>query len=233
MEDLKSNDQSSKTSKKIMVSSSKLKNWIFKHKFLIAFILVLLLTAIALGSRTWRYLLSFTPLAQNQPQKVQTTVKQEILVRRSQIPNIIYKATTAKIIDVKTGKVIKASNLFTLQDKTVYLVLDLASPKIGTHIDYIRYLNGRYVDHGEVQIDKPNTNNLTFKWGITKPVGSFPDGKYKIATYTDGILEKRVNYTVSKGNLGSVNIEDNISPNDPEYYLAKTTTNLNSIYKNL
>lgn len=151
--------------------------------------------------------------------ETKTIVKQE-LVRRSVNPEIIQKATTAKAIDVNTGRVITAVSLFTLDDKTVYLALELNSPKVGTSLDYIRYLNGRYVEHGNVQIQNEKTDHLTFNWTNTRPLGSVGDGKWRIATYTNGILEKSVNYVVQKNKVTSMTVEE---PNlgYVEYYLEK------------
>jgi hypothetical protein len=143
----------------------------------------------------------------------------EVLVRRSKIPNTINQATTAKIIDVKTGRVIQASQVFSTDDKTVYLSLGLNKPEVNTRIDYIRYLNGRYVDHGGAKITQPNSQNLSFSWSVNKLIGSRPDGTYKIATYTNGILEKRVIYTVIKSKVSGFYIQE-VSPRDPQYHLT-------------
>ncbi len=144
---------------------------------------------------------------QQQQAKKKPVVKQ-VIIRRSKSPNVITQATTAKAIDVNTGKVITAARVFSTNDKTVYLALDLDNPKIGTRIDYIRYLFGRYVDHGSVKVDKSRTSNLAFSWVVTRPLGSRPDGEYKVATYTNGILEKRVTYVIEKSKLSFVSVEN-------------------------
>ncbi len=182
---------------------------LFQSKFAVAFVVLVLVATGILGYKTYK--------AQNQVAK--KTVVKQVLVRRSKIPNIIVKATTARAIDVKTGKVITAARVFSFNDKTVYLALDLDSAKTGTFIDYIRYLNGRYVDHGNVKITKNGTSNLTFNWTNTRPLGSVGDGKWKIATYSNGILEKRVNYTVSKGQVRGVG-EELVSFSDSDYTLS-------------
>lgn len=156
---------------------------------------------------------------ENQQQTQKRTVVKQVIVRRSKIPNVIAKATTAKAIDVKTGKVITAARIFTPNDKTIYLALDLDSAKSGTNIDYIRYLNGRYVDHGNSKLSKDLVENISFSWTNIKPLGSVAEGKWKIATYTNGILEKRVNYEVQKNQITRVNIEDP-SLTDPDYKLS-------------
>ena len=180
-------------------------------------LIVLLLLVVATGG-----FVAYRGYGQWQQQKTkQQTVVKQVLVRRSKNPNVITQATTAKAIDVNTGKVITAARVFSTKDRTVYLSLDLDSPKIGTRIDYIRYLFGRYVDHGSIKVDKLKTSNLAFSWVVTRPLGSRPDGQYKIATYTNGILEKRVTYVIEKSKLSSVSVDDGpISAYDPDYRLA-------------
>lgn len=191
----------------------------FRSKFGIVFILLVIVTFGLIGYRTYQ---------QNKAQKqiAKKTVVKQVLVRRSKIPNIITRVTTAKAIDVKTGKVITAARIFSFSDKTIYLALDLNNAKSGTHIDYIRYLNGRYVDHGNIKIVKDLTNNINFSWTNTRSLGSVTDGKWKIATYTNGILEKRVNYLVQKNQVSYVYPDESISLSDADYQLNKTIAKL-------
>lgn len=181
----------------------------------IALPIIILLVAIVaglLGYKTYQQL----KLAKQSEQK---TVVKQVIVRRSKIPNTIVQATTAKTIDVKTGKVITAARVFTLDDKTVYLGLDLDSAKSGTNIDYIRYLNGRYVDHGNSKLSQDWISNISFAWTNSRSLGSIIEGKWKIATYTNGILEKRVSYVVQKDKVAKVNIEEPLAT-DSDYKLS-------------
>lgn len=175
-------------------------------------ILLVLVVAGLVGYKTYQQL-------QSQKQAGQKTVVKQVLVRRSKIPNVIVAATTAKAIDVKTGKVIAAARIFSLNDKTVYLVLDLDNAKSGTNIDYIRYLNGRYVDHGNSKLPKDAIDNISFSWINNRSLGSVLEGKWKIATYTNGILEKRVSYVVQKDKISQVQIEDSTLA-DSDYRLS-------------
>ncbi len=186
-----------------------------RNKFFLSFLGVLIVTLGAIVFRT--YQLSAQP--KNQPAATTNNTPSQTLVRRSKIPNIITKATTAKTIDVKTGKVIQAARIFSIDDKTIYLSLDLNKPDLNTRIDYIRYLNGRYGDHGSVKVTKPNTLNLAFEWTINKLSGTRPDGKYKVATYTNGVLEKRVSYIITKNKISAVSTEDPIVT-DLDYHLT-------------
>lgn len=189
-----------------------------EKKLILVFILFLLLTIGLVGYKTYKQ-----SVAQNISATKKTTIKQAI-VRRSKILGVIIKATTAKAIDVKTGKVIQAVRIFSLNDKTIYLVLDLNSAKTGTYIDYIRYLNGRYVDHGNARITKDATNNIAFNWTNIKSLGSVGDGKWKIATYTNGILEKRVSYLVKNNAISYVFPNEFVSREDSDYDLNNTIT---------
>lgn len=179
-------------------------------------ILLLVITAGLIGFRTYQQFIA------HQNENPKKTVVKQALVRRSKIPNIITSATTAKAIDVKTGKVITAAKVFSLEDKTVYLALDLDKAKSGTFIDYIRYLNGRYVDHGNAKIIKDATENISFSWTNTKSLGSITEGNWKIATYSNGILEKRVNYVVKKDQVTYMFPDEDIFPFGPDYQLGNT-----------
>lgn len=174
-----------------------------KQKGMAVPIIILLVVIVAglVGYKTYQQFKS------SQQSEKKTVVKQ-VVVRRSKIPNVIVTATTAKAIDVKTGKVITAARIFSLNDKTVYLALDLDSAKSGTNIDYIRYLNGRYVDHGNAKLTKDAIDNIDFSWTNNRSLGSVVEGKWKVATYTNGILEKRVSYVVQKNQVSQVEIED-------------------------
>ncbi len=171
---------------------------------------VILLTSIAVGVRSYGQLMT-----KRQTPKTQV-VNKPVVVRRSKEPNVIVNATTAKKIDAVTGKVITAARVFFVDDKTIFLALDLNNPSIGTRIDYVRYLNGRYVDHGSVQVTKPQTNNLNFEW-TTKLVGSRLNGTYRVATYTNGVLEKRVTYAVEKHKVAFVYPDEDYSLPDSSF----------------
>ncbi len=181
----------------------------------IALPVIILLIAIVAGLLGYKTYQQFKSTQQAQKQ----TVVKQVIVRRSKIPNTIVQATTAKAIDVKTGKVITAARVFTLDDKKVYLALDLDSAKSGTNIDYIRYLNGRYVDHGNSKLNKDLVSNISFVWTNSRSLGSVIEGKWKIATYTNGILEKRVNYEVQKDKISQIKVEEPLFA-DADYKLS-------------
>lgn len=145
-------------------------------------------------------------------------VTQQVAVRRSKPIGIITLATTAKKIDPQTQNVILAARVFTLSDKTVYLVLDLNNPPVGTPIDIIKTRNGRFVNHEEVVIKSPNSNRLVFTWKANV-IGSFLEGRYKIKTYEKGVLAKRVEYIVQRGQVLIPSENDLVLASDPDYHL--------------
>lgn len=181
----------------------------FANKFL----LVLILLAVVITSLV---------LFKNQGQHgVNTiTIKKQVLLRRSKDLGFIQRGLTGKAIDVNTGKIVLAARVFSLNDSTVYLELDLQQPPAGTLIDYIRYKNGRYVDNGEISVANAGTKNMLFKWQINKALSSLSNGNWKVATYTNGILAKRVLYVVNNNQVSYVNSSDKISPTDSDYKLT-------------
>lgn len=149
-------------------------------------------------------------------------VKKEVVQKRSQDLGLISRGLTGKAIDVNTGRIITAARIFSLDDKIIYLELDLSNAPKGTIIDYIRYKEGRYVDHGELVLNKDNLANVLFNWTINSLLSKLRDGKWKIATYTNGILSKRILYQVVNNKVSWTNNENDISSGSSDYYLYKT-----------
>lgn len=190
----------------------------FQNKFIILFVLLLLVIAAGIAFKTYQH---FTAQKQTVTKK---TILKQVLVKRSKDLGFISRALTGKAIDVNTGKIIQAARVFSPSDTTVYLQLDLNKPPKGTVIDYIRYKNNRYVDHGEVQLAKEGTKNILFNWTITRLLASSRDGEWKVATYTNGILAKRVNYEIRSNRVAYVDPEEIIARNDPDYHLNTALT---------
>ncbi len=117
---------------------------------------------------------------------------------RSKKPGTIKYVVTSKGIDPKTGQEVNPTNTFSANDKQVYLVMGLNSPQVGTKIEYVRYLNGRYIDHKSMEVTKQGTNYADFDWTVNKSVVFYAPGSYKVKTYTNGIFEKNVLFTVNK-----------------------------------
>lgn len=200
------------TSHKEDVTDAKHTHQLFPKKLAIA---LLLLIAIAVGVIALK-----TYLQLNKPQVKKITINKQVLQKRSQDLGLISRGLTGKAIDVSTGRIVKAARIFSPDDKTVYLELDLNSAPKGTIVDYIRYKEGRYVDHGEVTIANTDIKNLLFNWTITRLLGSSRDGRWKITTYSNGILAKRIAYEIRGNKVSYVYPDKPISTTDPDYKLS-------------
>lgn len=115
---------------------------------------------------------------------------------RSKAPGVVTQAVVAKGIDQKTGEAVGSTLLFSKTDEVIYLVLTLKSPKVGTKFEYTRYLNGKFLDNGSLEMKKATTNNVSFGWTLKKPGAFYLVGDYLIKVYTNGVLEKEINYKV-------------------------------------
>ncbi len=172
--------------------------------------------------------LIFFQISNKANQKVKTvTINKQVLQKRSKDLGLISRGLTGKAVDVNTGRVVVAARIFSPDDKTVYLELDLLTAPKGTAVDYIRYKEGRYVDHGEVVTQREDTKNILFNWTITKIIGNSRDGKWKIATYANGILSKRISYEIKSSKISQSTSED-VSPSDSDYKLNKTLASLST-----
>lgn len=184
-------------------------------KFAIVFIILLV---VVVGLVTYKQI-------KNAKTQVKTiTVNTQVLQKRSKDLGHINRGLTGSAIDVSTGKIVKAARIFTPDDKTVYLELDLNFAPKGTVFDYIRYKEGRYVDHGELVLDKSNTQNILFNWTINNLLANIRDGKWKIVTYDNGILSKRIAYEIKNNKISRIFPESPIQRNDPDFYLKTALT---------
>ncbi len=136
-----------------------------------------------------------TSLLTQQPIVQQPTLSPKPTLPRSKAPGVITNILTALSLDAQ-GKAVDPATTFTKTDKGIYLVLTVNKPKIGTKIEYIRYLNGKYLDNGVNKILKPNVTNTSFIWSLKKPGAVHLVGTYKVKVYTNGIFEKETSYTV-------------------------------------
>ncbi len=115
---------------------------------------------------------------------------------RSKAPGIIVSIVTAKGVDPKTGEAVKPTTIFLTTDKNIYAVTTLKNAKVGTRIEYVRYLNNKFLDNRSIRITKLNTNNTSFVWALKNSTSTHPVGQYKVKVYTNGIFEKEISYIV-------------------------------------
>lgn len=138
-------------------------------------------------------------------QKQNPTTNQQIVkptaiptptLARSKAPGIILSVVNARGIDPKTGEAIDPVTTFLATDKSIYAVTTLQNAKVGTYIEYVRYLNDKFLDNRSVKITKANTNNVSFIWTLKNSTAAHPAGEYRVKVYTNGIFEKEIIYTV-------------------------------------
>lgn len=115
---------------------------------------------------------------------------------RSKAPDVVTKVVTSKGVDTKTGEAVSTTSLFSKTDKSIYAVLTLKNPKVGTKFEYTRYLNGKFLDNGSLEMKNATTNNVSFHWTLNKPAAFHLSGDYKVKVYTNGVFEKEVNFKV-------------------------------------
>ena len=159
-------------------------------------------------------------------------VNKQVIERRSKDLGFITRGLTGKAVDVNTGKIVTAARVFSINDKTVYLQIDLANAPKGTTLDYIRYKNGRYVDHGELSLAKNDIKNVLFNWSISNLLSSLTTGNWKVATYANGILAKRIVYSVENNKVGYVREENDVNPGSSDYYLSSTLAKASKVLSN-
>ncbi len=133
-----------------------------------------------------------TPSYQTQP-VIQPTSTPKL--PRSKAPGVITNVLTASSLDAQ-GNALTPATTFAKTDKTIYLVLTVNNPKVGTKVEYIRYLNGKLLDSGTTKLVKSNVTNTSFVWSLKKLGATHLVGNYKVKVYTNGIFEKEVSYTV-------------------------------------
>lgn len=131
-----------------------------------------------------------------QPVVQQPTSLPKPTLARSKAPGIIVSIVTAKGIDPKTGEAVNPTTAFLTTDKRIYAVTTLQNAKVGTKIEYVRYLNNKFLDNRSITITKPSTNNTSFVWTLKKPGATHPVGNYRVKVYSNGIFEKETFYTV-------------------------------------
>ncbi|MDP1723018.1 MAG: hypothetical protein Q8L37_07525 [Candidatus Gottesmanbacteria bacterium] len=133
------------------------------------------------------------------PQKAvapQPTYSLKPTLARSKAPGIIVSIVTAKGIDPKTGEAVNPTTTFLTTEKRIYAVTTLQNAKVGTKIEYVRYLNDKFLDNRSITISKPNTNNTSFVWSLKNSTSARLVGEYKVKLYTNGIFEKETFFTV-------------------------------------
>ena len=79
---------------------------------------------------------------------------------------MILGAKTTKTIDSKTGSGGVETSVFTAKDQDIYVALTVNQPSKGTKFEYVRYFNGKYVDHKSLETTKAGIDYVSFHWSL-------------------------------------------------------------------
>lgn len=125
----------------------------------------------------------------------QPTMQPKPTLPRSKALGIITNVVTASSLDA-LGNAVTPTSTFSATTKTIYLAVTLNNAKVGTKVEYVRYLNGKYLDKNALKIIKPNTANTSFVWSLAKPTATHLVGAYRVKVYTNGVFEKETTFVI-------------------------------------
>ncbi len=134
---------------------------------------------------------AFKGTSQTTPNSTTTTTTS---VTRT-IPQIT-DAVAATTIDAQ-GKAVSPKSVFSAKnDKTIYVVGTLKDVPKGTKIEYVRYLNGRYLDSKIATITKDGLSYFSFNWTSKTAQSAHPVGTYMVKLYLNGATKEAITYRV-------------------------------------
>lgn len=108
----------------------------------------------------------------------------------------IKEAVAATSID-KDGKAVNPSNSFSAKaDRSIFVVGTLENVPKGSKIEYVRYLDGKYLDSKIATIDKDNLKYYSFVWTSKTANNEHPTGVYTVKLYLNGDVNEAITYTV-------------------------------------
>lgn len=108
----------------------------------------------------------------------------------------IKEAVAATSID-KDGKAINPSDSFNAKmDKSIYVVGTLENVPKGSKIEYVRYLNGKYLDSKIATIAKDGLKYYSFVWASKTTKNEHPTGVYMVKLYLNGDVNEAITYTI-------------------------------------
>lgn len=162
----------------------------FKNQKGLTHILILVIIVALAGASIFGYT---HYLKNKQPSKDISTKK--VTLGRSKAPGIVSNLALTKEIDAKTGLPKSAGKNFSQKDQAIYLTMNLNKAKKGTNIEYVRFINGQYLDHGSIEINQDNDTIANFSWHLNPGSLRLP-GTYRVKIYTNGIFEKALSYKI-------------------------------------
>lgn len=155
-------------------------------------VLVLIAAAALLVGGVVFYRQRVNNLGLNQP----ATQKDSLSPSKLATKGMIMSAQTTKSLDPKTGQGSNPTSVFSPQVPEIFVAMKVNSPKKGTKFEYVRYLNGKYVDHKSIAMAKDGSQYASFSWRLKNAQAVHPVGDYKVKLYTNGNLEKEISYQV-------------------------------------
>ena len=102
----------------------------------------------------------------------------------------------AKTYDPQKNQASEETWSFSTTDQQIVLGVTLRGYSAGSRCEIVRYLNGKYLDHGSVAVKKPASNTVFFTWTLAKPGVSHLPGPYRVKVFVNGRYAKEVAYTV-------------------------------------
>ncbi len=117
-------------------------------------------------------------------------------IPRSKAPGIVTQVSLSTTLDPKTGLTVNPASVFSKTDPTIYAVVTLSNPPVGTKIEYVRYLNGKLLDNRSTSTTKVTAKSIVFDWKLKKPGATHLVGNYRVKIYTNGVFEKETSYII-------------------------------------
>lgn len=117
-------------------------------------------------------------------------------ISKTAAKKIILSARTTKEVDPRTGIGKRTVTVFSTKSPVIYVSLAVARPPLGTKFEYVRYFNGKYIDHGSLETSKNAMKNISFSWKLKDINSRHLAGNYRVKLYVNGNFEKEVAFTV-------------------------------------
>ena len=126
--------------------------------------------------------------------KNQTPKTVDTATAKSSRPGIVASEVFATSLDA-TGAAVQPVKIFSPTTPAIYTVMNLKGAKANQRLEYTRYLNGKYVDKGSLNVTKADPKHATVSFSL-KPGLTHPKGVYNVKTYSNGVFERSAKYTV-------------------------------------
>ena len=94
-----------------------------------------------------------------------------------------------------SGAAQTVSTAFAPNAPAVYAVATVTTVGQKERIEYVRYLDNKFVDNGSMALSKDGSHTATFGWKL-KPGAVHPAGTYKVKVYANGKFIRESTYTV-------------------------------------